>query len=322
MSKDHIPVEQLSLTSPSHFLMRQPNAPETMFSSPSTEGISYEFVDLTVDNHRPDNGAQTITPPYNLSDRQLRHSNQSAGSYRGVPKSYAELITLAIESSPRRRLMLSDIYAWMYKNVPEFVDRRLPPSETSWKNSIRHNLSLHDKFIKEVNPASPKGSFWTMDKMDVTTCDSGFSTSFSSRRGSNSSRRGSGSNLAESIKQFQAIYNQSTEEVLPQVAQKLEQEQTRRCSISSSHKPKSNGGIFRKRSRTSPTSSSGTLFKDTRVLYQKRRRNTMCNDNSPKYEAIQNSVFVRNPPNGGYPVSSCQDVTKVSTLPIFSKLQY
>ena len=68
-----------------------------------------------------DSRPSILDPPYNLSERQLRHSNQSAGSYRGVPRSYAELITFAIESSPSKRLVLSDIYKWMYENVPEFV---------------------------------------------------------------------------------------------------------------------------------------------------------------------------------------------------------
>lgn len=47
--------------------------------------------------------------------------------------SYADLITKAIESSPRTRLTLSQIYEWMVKNVPYFSNKGDSFSSAGWK---------------------------------------------------------------------------------------------------------------------------------------------------------------------------------------------
>ncbi|XP_069468504.1 forkhead box protein O4 [Ambystoma mexicanum] len=78
-------------------------------------------------------------------------------------QSYAELISQAIESSPEKRLTLSQIYDWMVKSVPFFKDKGDSNSSAGWKNSIRHNLSLHSKFIKVHNEATGKSSWWMLN---------------------------------------------------------------------------------------------------------------------------------------------------------------
>ncbi|XP_067853300.1 forkhead box protein O1-like [Heptranchias perlo] len=78
-------------------------------------------------------------------------------------QSYAELITKAIESSPDKRLTLSQIYDWMVKSVPYFKDKGDSNSSAGWKNSIRHNLSLHSKFIRVHNEATGKSSWWMLN---------------------------------------------------------------------------------------------------------------------------------------------------------------
>ncbi|ELU03603.1 hypothetical protein CAPTEDRAFT_91312 [Capitella teleta] len=47
--------------------------------------------------------------------------------------SYADLITKAIESSPEKRLTLSQIYDWMVQNVPYFKDKGESNSSAGWK---------------------------------------------------------------------------------------------------------------------------------------------------------------------------------------------
>lgn len=49
--------------------------------------------------------------------------------------SYADLITRAIESSPEKRLTLSQIYSWMVENVPFFKDKGDSNSSAGWKVS-------------------------------------------------------------------------------------------------------------------------------------------------------------------------------------------
>jgi len=77
--------------------------------------------------------------------------------------SYAELITRAIESSAEQRLTLSQIYDWIVKYVPYFKEKFDRTSSAGWKNSIRHNLSLHNRFIRVQNESSGKSSWWMIN---------------------------------------------------------------------------------------------------------------------------------------------------------------
>ncbi|XP_020311329.1 forkhead box protein O1-A-like [Oncorhynchus kisutch] len=77
--------------------------------------------------------------------------------------SYADLITKAIESSLEKRLTLSQIYDWMVKSVPYFKDKGDSNSSAGWKNSIRHNLSLHSRFVRVQNEGTGKSSWWMLN---------------------------------------------------------------------------------------------------------------------------------------------------------------
>lgn len=54
--------------------------------------------------------------------------------------SYADLITKAIQSSPEKRLTLSQIYDWMVQNVPYFKDKGDSTSSAGWKVSFMCNI--------------------------------------------------------------------------------------------------------------------------------------------------------------------------------------
>uniref|UniRef100_A0A8U8C8J6 Fork-head domain-containing protein n=1 Tax=Geospiza parvula TaxID=87175 RepID=A0A8U8C8J6_GEOPR len=90
---------------------------------------------------------------------------RKGGSRRNAwgSQSYAELISQAIESAPEKRLTLAQIYEWMVRSVPYFKDKGDSNSSAGWKNSIRHNLSLHSKFIKVHNEATGKSSWWMLN---------------------------------------------------------------------------------------------------------------------------------------------------------------
>ncbi|XP_070710086.1 forkhead box protein M1 [Pempheris klunzingeri] len=73
------------------------------------------------------------------------------------PYSYMAMIQFAINSRRNRRMALKEIYTWIEDHFPYFREVAKP----GWKNSIRHNLSLHDMFIRETSPDG-KISFWTI----------------------------------------------------------------------------------------------------------------------------------------------------------------
>ncbi|KAM6912215.1 forkhead box protein O3a [Xenentodon cancila] len=99
--------------------------------------------------------------PCGSASQQLRKSSARRNAWGNY--SYADLITQAIESSPEKRLTLSQIYDWMVRSVPYFKDKGDSNSSAGWKNSIRHNLSLHSRFVKVQNEGTGKSSWWMVN---------------------------------------------------------------------------------------------------------------------------------------------------------------
>ncbi|CAF3705145.1 unnamed protein product [Rotaria sordida] len=83
------------------------------------------------------------------------------------PFSYIALITLAIESSKDGKMTLKEIYKFIQDRYPFYNEQ----TKQRWQNSIRHNLSLNDCFVKIPRTSSDnclltgdksKGSYWTL----------------------------------------------------------------------------------------------------------------------------------------------------------------
>ncbi|XP_043375201.1 forkhead box protein P1 isoform X2 [Dermochelys coriacea] len=74
------------------------------------------------------------------------------------PFTYASLIRQAILESPEKQLTLNEIYNWFTRMFAYF--RR---NAATWKNAVRHNLSLHKCFVRVENV---KGAVWTVDELE------------------------------------------------------------------------------------------------------------------------------------------------------------
>jgi hypothetical protein len=110
-------------------------------------------------------------------------------------QSYADLITIALSTAPNGRLKLNEVYQWFSDNIPYFTERSSPEGAAGWKvivgtaivinqsinhihtctswrqvhnipilqNSIRHNLSLHSRFMRIQNEGAGKSSWWVIN---------------------------------------------------------------------------------------------------------------------------------------------------------------
>ncbi|XP_065075406.1 forkhead box protein P4 isoform X3 [Ochlerotatus camptorhynchus] len=74
------------------------------------------------------------------------------------PFTYASLIRQSIIESPEKQLTLNEIYNWFQNTFCYF--RR---NAATWKNAVRHNLSLHKCFMRVENI---KGAVWTVNEAE------------------------------------------------------------------------------------------------------------------------------------------------------------
>lgn len=75
------------------------------------------------------------------------------------PFSYITLTAMAVWSSPQKMLPLSEIYKYITDKYPFYRK-----NTKKWQNSLRHNLSFNDCFVKipRTTDKAGKGSYWAL----------------------------------------------------------------------------------------------------------------------------------------------------------------
>jgi hypothetical protein len=79
------------------------------------------------------------------------------------PHSYIALISMAILTKNDRKILLNEIYDWVIQNFPYYQHR----TDKSWRNSIRHNLSLNECFIKVGKAGNGRGYYWSIHSANI-----------------------------------------------------------------------------------------------------------------------------------------------------------
>uniref|UniRef100_A0A8C4T8I7 Fork-head domain-containing protein n=1 Tax=Erpetoichthys calabaricus TaxID=27687 RepID=A0A8C4T8I7_ERPCA len=106
------------------------------------------------------NGVFYISIKYNTNIIHIKMVPAEYYKYSNIrpPYTYASLIRWAILESPEKQLTLNEIYHWFMKMFAFFRY-----NTATWKNAVRHNLSLHKCFVRVEGG---KGAVWTVDEAE------------------------------------------------------------------------------------------------------------------------------------------------------------
>ncbi|CAL1279369.1 unnamed protein product [Larinioides sclopetarius] len=166
VSDRSVRIESMSDIEDSDFLLRDMEFTPVSTTTVDTKGVY-------VDSSNPEGVVQNSLEPQppqlpTSSSEELQEtahgsSRKSSSGLRRQekpPYSYIALIVMAIQSSPSKRLTLNEIYQYLQGRFQFFRGQY-----QGWKNSVRHNLSLNDCFIKLPKGLGRpgKGHYWTVD---------------------------------------------------------------------------------------------------------------------------------------------------------------
>lgn len=121
-------------------------------------------------NEEKNHPTEKVSTSESSTGTGTKKSNPGNRRQEKPPYSYIALIAMAIQNSPAKKLTLSEIYQFLQQRYAFFRG-----SYQGWKNSVRHNLSLNECFIKLPKGLGRpgKGHYWTIDPSSDTLFEEG-----------------------------------------------------------------------------------------------------------------------------------------------------
>ena len=149
------------------------NTPDKPIMNDSGVGVSPEILLNAVNNDiqivksdeeneetNEDSNDESFTennvPDENINKKYPSKTNNCDSSLMKPPKPYLEIIADAILTAPDHMMQLHEIYNYMETKYAYFAKN----VNKSWRNSVRHNLSLNECFVKAGRGSNGKGNYW------------------------------------------------------------------------------------------------------------------------------------------------------------------
>lgn len=100
-----------------------------------------------------------------FSNASATESDEDAEAKEGrnASETFVAVIAQSILSVPTKRMTLSSIYSFIAKHYPHFDKEK----GAGWRNSVRHNLSSNDCFVKASRAENGKGHYWMIHPKDL-----------------------------------------------------------------------------------------------------------------------------------------------------------